>query len=86
MRPMTKTENRAAAKAYHQEREQQRREETRAIAVAADLEQLRILRDYLIFRSKAREPAAELIAAIDDYVEKLTGDRTRLHAPHHSIG
>ncbi|KJC52197.1 hypothetical protein UP06_03985 [Bradyrhizobium sp. LTSP857] len=27
-----------------------------------------------------------LIAAIDDYVEQLTGDRTRLHTQHHSIG
>jgi hypothetical protein len=83
---MTKTENRAAAKAYHQEREQRRREEARAAAVAADLEQLRALRDYLIFHTKTREPAADLIVAIDDYVEKLTGDRRTLHAQNHSIG
>ena len=35
---MTKTESRAAAKAYHQEKERRRREERHAEAVAADLE------------------------------------------------
>jgi hypothetical protein len=83
---MTKTENRAAAKAYQQERMQKHREEAHALAVAADLEQLRILRDYLIFRTKARAPVRELLDAIDDYVAKLTGDRRALHAPNHSIG
>jgi hypothetical protein len=83
---MTKTENRAAAKAYQQERMQKHREEAHALAVKADLEQLRILRDYLIFRSKAREPARELLDAIDEYAGKLTGDRQALHAPNHSIG
>jgi hypothetical protein len=28
----------------------------------------------------------DLIDAIDDHAEKLTGDRRALHAPHHSIG
>jgi hypothetical protein len=60
---MTKTENRAAARAYQKERMQRHRDEAHAAAVAADL-----------------------ISAIDDYVEKLTGDRTTLHAPRHSIG
>jgi hypothetical protein len=83
---MTNAENRAAAKAFHQERERQRREEWRAQAVAADLEQLDKLRRYLIFDTKAREPARELIDAIDDYVEKLTGDRRTLHDQNHSIG
>jgi hypothetical protein len=83
---MTKTENRAAAKAYHQEREQQRREQARAIAVTADIEPLRVLRDYLIFHTKAGVPAHDLITAIDDYVEKLTGDRRTLHGHNHSIG
>jgi hypothetical protein len=63
-----------------------RREEWRAQAVAADLDQLDKLRRYLIFDTKAREPARELIDAIDDYVEKLTGDRRTLHAQNHSIG
>jgi hypothetical protein len=83
---MTKAENRAAAKAYHQEREQKRREEWHTQAVAADLEELRRLRHYLIFNKKAGVPHHDLTKAIDDYVEKLTGDRTALHAPRHSIG
>ena len=83
---MTKAENRAAAKAFDEDRERKRREEWRAQAVAADLDQLDKLRRYLIFDTKAREPARELIDAIDDYVEKLTGDRRTLHAQNHSIG
>jgi hypothetical protein len=63
-----------------------RRGEAQAAAVAADLEELRRLRHHLIFNTKARVPATELLAAIDDYVEKLTGDRTALHASRHSIG
>jgi hypothetical protein len=83
---MIKTENRAAAKAYHLERMQRHREEARAIAVAADLEEIRRLRHYLIFHTKARVPARELIDAIDDYVGKLTGDRRTLPGRNHSIG
>jgi hypothetical protein len=86
MAPMTKTENRAAAKAYHQERIQRHREEAHAIAVAADLEELRRLRHYLIFEKKAGVPHHDLTKAIDDYVDRLTGDRRTLHAPNHSIG
>jgi hypothetical protein len=83
---MTKAENRAAAKAFHEERERKRREQARAITVAADLEQLDALRRYLIFQTKARVPARELIDAIDDYVAKLTGDRRTLHDQNHGIG
>ena len=83
---MTKAENRAAAKAFHEERERKRREQWRAQAVAADLEQLEKLRRYLIFDTKAREPARELLDAIDNYVEKLTGDRRTLHGQNHGIG
>jgi hypothetical protein len=83
---MTKTENRAAAKAFHQEREQKRRGEWHAQAVAADLEELRRLRHYLIFDKKAGVPHHDLTKAIDDYVEKLTDDHRTLHAPNHSIG
>jgi hypothetical protein len=54
--------------------------------VAADLEQLRILGNYLIFKAKIRIPDDDLRKAIDDHVEKLTGDRTALHALQHSIG
>jgi hypothetical protein len=44
------------------------------------------LRRYLIFDTKAREPARELLDAIDNYVEKLTGDRRTLHGQNHGIG
>jgi hypothetical protein len=60
--------------------------EARAQAVAADLEELCHLRHYLISKGGWRSPHGYLTRAIDDYVEKLTGDRTKLHAPHHSIG
>lgn len=83
---MTKAENRAAARAYHQEQERKRQERAHAEAVAADLAELKVLRRYLIFGARARVPAEALIAAIDDYAEKLTGDRRVLHEPNHSIG
>jgi hypothetical protein len=54
--------------------------------VAADLEQLAALRKYLIFDRKAGVSADSLIEAIDDYAEKLTGDRRMLHTQGHSIG
>jgi hypothetical protein len=83
---MTKAENRAAARAFHLEQERKRCEEWHAAAVAADLEPLRVLRHYLIFNTKARVPSRDLINAIDDHVEKLTGDRWTLHGQNHSIG
>jgi len=83
---MTKTENRAAAKAYAQEKERRRLDLAREAAVAADLEPLGRLRRYLIFERRSDVPPDDLISAIDDYVEKLTGDRTTLHRQHHSIG
>jgi hypothetical protein len=83
---MTKAENRAAAKACQEEKQRRWREEAHAAAVAADIEQLAALRKYLIFNLKAGIPALDLIDAIDDYAEKLTGDRRALHQPHHSIG
>ena len=83
---MTKTENRAAAKAYIKERDRRRREEWHAQKVAEDLEQLRILRHYLIFNRKVLIPYGDLTKAIDDYVEKLTGDRRTLHGHNRSIG
>jgi hypothetical protein len=54
--------------------------------VAEDLEQLRVLRHYLIFKRRVHIPYDDLSKAIDDYVEKLTGDRRTLHAQSHSIG
>jgi hypothetical protein len=83
---MTKAEDRATAKAYQQEKMQRWREEAHAKAVAEDLEHLAALRKYLIFGRKVTVPGRDLIDAIDDYVEKLSGDRRTLHAQHHSIG
>jgi hypothetical protein len=83
---MTKTQNPAAAKAYQREKMQRLREEWHAQAVAADLEELRRLRHYRIFGRKVLIPYSDLTKAIDDYVEKLTGDRRTLHSQNHSIG
>ncbi|WP_234685557.1 hypothetical protein [Bradyrhizobium monzae] len=84
---MTKAENRAAAKAWHEYREQQRREAERVADIAADLAELDRLRRYLIFSRRAYGPDREKLQnANDDYVEELTGDRTRLHAGSSSIG
>jgi hypothetical protein len=87
MEGMTKAENRAAAKAWHEERMRQRDEEARAQAVAADLAELRRLRHYLIFgRKDLRADRQKLMTAIDDYVGEMTGDRTALHAKSSPIG
>jgi hypothetical protein len=75
---MTKAENRAAAKAYQEEKQHKWRQEAYAAAIAADLEQLAALRKYLIFDRKAGISADSLIKAIDDHAEKLTGDRRAL--------
>jgi hypothetical protein len=84
---MTKAENRAAAKAYHQERMRKIDEEARARDIAADLAELDRLRRYLIFNRRAFGGDAEkLRSAIDDYVEQITGDRTTLHAKSAPIG
>jgi hypothetical protein len=84
---MTKAENRAAAKAYQEEKQRKWRDEAHAAAVAADLEQLAALRKYLIFGKKAGASAQDLIDAIDDYAEKLTGDRraTRPASQHRTL-
>ena len=83
---MTKAENRAAAKAYQREKFQRWRDEDQAADVAADLEHLAALRKYLVLGRRVAVPGPEIVDAIDDYVEKLTGDRTALHAKSSSIG
>ena len=78
---MTKAENRAAAKAWREYHEQQRREADRVAGIAADLVELDRLRRYLISGRRAHGADAEKLRnAIDDYVKELTGDRTALHA------
>ena len=84
---MTKAENRAAARAWHQLRMRQRAEEVRAEAIATDLAELGRLRHYLIFGRKDRRADREkLMSAIDDYVGEMTVDRTALHAKNHKCG
>lgn len=75
---MTKAENRAAAKAWHEERRRQRAEEARAEAAKAELAQMDRFRRYLM-QSRLGH-TRPMIDAIDDYVGQITGDRTALHA------
>lgn len=81
---MTKTENRAAAKAWHEERRRQHAEEARAEAVKAELAEMDRFRRYLM-QSRVGH-TRQLIDAIEDYAEQITGDRTALHAKSSSIG
>lgn len=83
---MTKAENRAAGRAFAAEQELKRRQAAHADAVKADLQQLAVLRRYLISGPRSGVPAQPLIAALDDYAGKLTGDWTALHAKSSSIG
>jgi hypothetical protein len=84
---MTKAENRAAARAYTAEKKRRFEEDRERAGRAADLEALRIIGDYLIFKAKNRGDAyGRLKIAIDDYAGELTGDRTALHAKPASIG
>jgi hypothetical protein len=65
---VTKTENRAAGRAWAAEKERRFREEQERAARAADLEALRVFRDYLIFKAKTRGDAYErLKIAVDEY-------------------
>lgn len=81
---MTKVENRAAAKAWHEERMRQRAEEARAESVKAELAELDRFRRYLMHSRLGH--TRPLIDAIDDYVGQISGDRTALHAKPSSIG
>lgn len=83
---MTKAENRAAAKAYQEEKLRKWREEAHAANVKADLEQLEKLRRYIVFNWKSGARPEALKNAIDDCAEILTGDRTALHEKGSSIG
>jgi hypothetical protein len=79
--------NRAAGRAWAAEKERRFREEQDRAGRAADLEVLRVIRDYLIFKAHTRGFAYDrLKIAIDDYAEELTGDGTALHAKSASIG
>jgi hypothetical protein len=84
---MTKTENRAAARAYAAEKQLRLQEDQEQAERAADLEAARVIRHYLIYKAKTRGDARDrLLTAIDDYAGEITGDRTALHAKPASIG
>jgi hypothetical protein len=84
---MTETENRAAARAYAAEKVRRFQEEQERAGRAADLEALRVIRNYLIFKANTRGDAhTRPTIAIDDYAGEITGDRTALHAKSASIG
>lgn len=83
---MTKAENRAAAKAYRQEKLLELAERVRADAAQVDLDEIGRLRRYLITSMKSRVDTRPLVNAIDDMAEKLTGDRTALHEKPCKIG
>lgn len=81
---MPKAENRAAAKAWHEELMRQRAAEARAEAAKAELDELDRFRRYLMQGRLGH--TLPLIEAIDDYAEQITGDRTALHSKPFSIG
>jgi hypothetical protein len=86
MRHGQSRESRRRPRLCRREKRQFEEERDRA-SRAADLEALRVLRDYLIFKANTRGFAHErLRGAIDDYAEEITGDRTALHAKSASIG
>lgn len=72
--------------AFQREKLARWQDERRAAAIKQDMEQLDRLRRYLISGRQVHLPGRDLIDAIDDYVEKLTGDRTALHEKPSSIG
>ena len=82
---MTKAENRAAAKAWQEEKQRRFHEQEHRLKVADDLEKLGEFRGYFLLHRKVAEVDADaLIAAIDDHAERLTGDRRALHLKAHS--
>lgn len=76
---MTKKMNRLASKQWQAFREEKREKERAGKQLAADLEALRVLRDYLL-KNRRGKPSDALRAAIDDYAGHLTGNREVLWA------
>lgn len=76
---MTKKMNRISSKQWEAFRQEQREKERLAVQLKADLEALRVLRDYLL-KNRRGEPSDKLRAAIDDYAGHLTGNREVLWA------
>ncbi|QND70807.1 hypothetical protein [Tardiphaga robiniae] len=71
---MSKTFNRAQAKAYRDERRQLQEDEQHKRNVRAELRVLREFRDYMHRGRPTGTTLGCLIGAIDAYAEQLTGD------------
>lgn len=73
---MSKTANRAAAKAYVAEQERKRRDDAARAAIKAKLDTIGPFRDFLI---KNAAPL-DLLERLDDWVGDLAGDRSYFHS------
>ncbi|MDN3274157.1 hypothetical protein QWJ07_07885 [Frankia sp. RB7] len=74
---MTRTDNRAIAKAHRQQDNRKLGETIDTHRVKADLVELDRLRSYLV-KNKTAGYTRWLLDSIDDYVEQITGDRMTL--------
>ena len=77
---VSKTFNRAQAKAYREEQMRLREDEAHKKNVRDELEVLRVFREYMQRRRPTTTTLGCLIAAVDAYVEQLTGDPSALWA------
>lgn len=77
---MSKSFNRAAAKAYMEQRRESERTEQHKKNVRAELEVLRDFRNYMENKRPTQTTLGCLLAAIDAYVEQLTGNKHALWA------
>ena len=73
------------SKAYAKEQRRLLLESIEQSHIQADLKVIAEFRRFLIFKCQHPIPRDALQSAIDDYVGKLTGDRTALHEKAHSI-
>lgn len=77
---MSKSFNRAQAKAYRDERRQLEQDEQHKRNVRAELQVLREFRDYMQRSRPTATTLGCLIGAVDAYAEQLTGDAHALWA------
>lgn len=77
---MSKTANRAQARAYLEERQRLREDEQHKKNVREELQVLGTFREYMQRRRPSTTTLGCLIAAVDAYVEQLSGDMHALWA------
>ncbi|MBR0849992.1 hypothetical protein JQ543_19725 [Bradyrhizobium diazoefficiens] len=77
---MSKAFNRAQAKAYIEERQRLQQDEQHKKNVREELAVLRTFREYMQRNRPTSTTLGSLIAAVDAYVEQLTGDPHTLWA------